>query len=405
MKLPLDGLTVIDLTTAVAAPTAGRLLAVYGADVIKIETPPMGDLLRNMSKGHQLPSEEHNSPLFDVYNSGKRIISLNLKSEKGMEAFHRLLEKADIFISNVRMRSLRKMKIDPDSLSEKYPRLIYGHFSGFGLEGADAERPGFDVTAFWPPSGGLLGWKTPESFVMRPSFGFGDIASGGYFLSGVLMALYARERTGKGSLVSTSLLASGIWCNSTSVINAQPQYGKEYPVPRYQPWDPFSDFFECKGSGWISIAGKNYDQNKEYYAKLYDMPELLADPRYEDLITIRESGELESLTKRIVGKMQEKTAEEWAKICEENDVPYSILKNFDEVYLDEQAWANSAFENVDYGDGVVTAMPMPPIVMPGAEPVGYKPLGSVGEHTNEVLSGIGYSPEEIESMRAEKAIL
>ncbi|HOE09169.1 MAG TPA: CoA transferase, partial [Treponemataceae bacterium] len=176
-SLPLAGINVIELATVVAAPAVGRVLATYGANVIKIEAPPDGDLIRGMSKGHQLPSEPYNSPLFDVLNSGKKTISINLKSEKGKEALHKLLEQSDIFITNVRMKSLIRMGLGYDALKDKYPRLIYGHFSGFGLEGPDADRPGFDTTAFWLRSGAIMDWVVPGSFVIRPSFGFGDLAT------------------------------------------------------------------------------------------------------------------------------------------------------------------------------------------------------------------------------------
>jgi crotonobetainyl-CoA:carnitine CoA-transferase CaiB-like acyl-CoA transferase len=189
------------------------------------------------------------------------------------------------------------------------------------------------------------------------------------------------------------------------VLNSQPQYGREYPVPRYQPWDPFSDFFECKGGDWISVAGKNYEQSKEYYADLFDLPELLTQPEYETLATIRDTGNLERLAEHVAGKMAERTAQEWAEVCESNDIPYEILRHFSEVSHDEQAWANGVFENIEYKDGVVTAMPTPPIIFPEYDRVSCRPLGGVGEYTNEVLRGLGYTDEEIEEMRAGRAVL
>ena len=147
--LPLEGLRVIELATVVAAPTAARLLADYGAEVIKIEIPGAGDSLRIVGDMHQMPIEPDNNPLFDAFNTGKRLLGLNLKSAEGMEILFKLLEGADVFLTNTRMRSLEKMGLGYEALKERFPRLIYAHFSGFGLDGPEKDRPGFDSTAFW----------------------------------------------------------------------------------------------------------------------------------------------------------------------------------------------------------------------------------------------------------------
>lgn len=150
--LPLAGVRVLELATVVAAPTAARIMAAYGAQVIKVEAPN-GDLLRPLGTAHQLPAEDGNNPLFDLFNAGKELAAINLKTPEGMALFHRLLARSDVFITNVRMRSLEKMGLGYETLKEAYPRLIYAHFSGFGLTGPDVDRPGFDSTAFWLRSG------------------------------------------------------------------------------------------------------------------------------------------------------------------------------------------------------------------------------------------------------------
>jgi len=404
-SLPLAGINVIELATVVAAPAVGRVLATYGANVIKIEAPPDGDLIRGMSKGHQLPSEPYNSPLFDVLNSGKKTISINLKSEKGKEALHKLLEQSDIFITNVRMKSLIRMGLGYDALKDKYPSLIYGHFSGFGLEGPDADRPGFDTTAFWLRSGAIMDWVVPGSFVIRPSFGFGDLATSSSFLSGILMALYARTVTNRGTLVSTSLLSSGIWCNATSVVNAQPQYGKNYPQDRYHPWDPFSDFYECKDGEWVAVMEKSYATDKAIFAELFDMPELMTDPRLADLVTMRETDAVAEVVAKVEKIMLTRTAEEWCEIFDANDIPNEKVRHFKEVYLDQQAWVNGCFEKVSYPDGAETALPMPPILFSDFGRKGYETKGCVGEDTEEILRSLGYSDKEIADMRSKKEIL
>lgn len=141
-NLPLRKLKVVELATVVTAPVTARLLSDFGAEVIKVEVPPYGDLLRTTGKGYGLPAEDGNNPLFDQFNSGKTFISLDLKKQQGMKIFKELLKDADIFLTNIHMPSLKRMKLDYDSLKDQFPDLIYAHFSGFGLRGGKkAEDP------------------------------------------------------------------------------------------------------------------------------------------------------------------------------------------------------------------------------------------------------------------------
>lgn len=402
--LPLKGVKVLELATVVAAPTVCRVLASYGADVIKIETPPAGDSLRIVGQGHMMPTEVGNNPLFDLCNTGKKTISINLKTKEGMEIFHKLISKSDIFVSNVRMKSLVKMNIDYESLKEKYPRLIYAHFSGFGLTGEDKDRPGFDATAFWMRSGLSLDTLLPGSFPIRPPFACGDIVSAANFLGGIMMALYARQNTGYGTLVSTSLLGCGIWSAATSVINAQEQYGKQYPLDRYHPWDPFNDFYECADGEWLAVMDKGYVASREVLAKIFELPELVDDPECADLGILRESGKVVSVVEKTEKLVKTKPFREWEKILLENDVPYERLCRFKDVKDDKQAWAIGALESVEYPDGSITAMPMPPITFSEYGRLGYERLNDVGENTEEILKELGYSEGEIAGFSEAKVI-
>ena len=401
--LPLSGVRVVELATVVAAPTVGRMMATYGAEVIKVETPS-GDGLRPFGKGHCLPTEDGNSPLFDLYNSGKKFASLNLKTEQGKEAFHRLLSTADVFITNVRYKGLERMELDYDSIKEKYPRLVYAHFSGFGLKGADADRPGYDMTAFWMRSGALLDWLLPNSFPMRPTFGFGDVATASAFLSGIMMALYSRNNTGKGTLVSTSLLSSGIWCNSAYVLNAQAPYNRQYPMERYDPWNPFAEWYECSDGKWIAVFEKRYATDRFIFAEIFDFPDLAEDPDLEDLTRMRRSGKLPMVTKRVSEAILKKPSQEWLQILAEKDIPSELLVNLKDVCEDKQAWVNGSFDEVEYPDGAKVAMPAPPIVFPEFERKAFSINQSIGEDTDEILKNVGYSEEEIANMRANKAV-
>lgn len=402
-NLPLSGVRVVELATVVAAPTVGRIMAAYGAEVIKVETPG-GDGLRPFGKGHCLPTEKGNSPLFDLYNTGKQFTSLNLKSEQGQEAFHRLLASADVFLTNVRYKGLERMGLDYETLKEKYPRLVYAHFSGFGLEGEEADRPGYDMTAFWMRSGALLDWLLPDSFPMRPTFAFGDVATASSFLSGIMMALYARGNTGKGNMVSTSLLASGIWCNSAYVLNAQEPYSRRYPMERYDPWNPFAEWYECSDGEWVAVFEKRYATDRFVFAKLFNMPELAEDPDLEDLTKMRKSGKLPMVAKKVSEVFLTKTSQEWLQILADHDIPTELLMHLKDVCKDKQAWANGCFDKVEYPDGATVAMPAPPIVFADCRRKDFVINQYIGENTDTVLKSVGYSDEEIAEMRANQIV-
>lgn len=402
--LPLAGLKVVELATVVAGPAAGRILAGYGASVVKIENPGAGDLLRPYGQGHCLPTEPGNNPLFDVYNTGKQLVSVNLKTSEGKEVFHRLLADADIFLTNVRMPSLVRMGIGYEALKEKFPRLIYAHLSGYGLEGPDKDSPGFDMSAFWARTGASLDWELPGSFPIRPTFGFGDTVTAAHFLSGILMALYGRSSTGRGTLVSSSLMAAGIWSNSSYILNSQPQYGRQFPVDRYLPWDPFSDYYQCGDGPWMTVIAKSYPADRPTFARIFDLPELMSDPDCETLDKLHKSGKDKGVAQKMERYFATKTYDEWVKILTENDVAFARLRHFKEVHADGQAWANGCFEEAAYPDGNKTAIPMPPIFFSEYGRRQFAKTGGIGSDTDAVLTGLGYDAAAIAALR-EKGVL
>ena len=167
-KMPLEGIRVVELATVVAAPTASRVLCAFGAEVIKVETK-IGDEMRRAGEFEMVVCEDDKNPLFTIQNSGKRLTSIDLKNPDGKAAFLKLLETADVFLTNVRLPSLGRLGLDYETLHKAYPGLVYAHFSGFGPKGPDAAKPGFDSTAFWLRSGPVADWQAPGSFPFTPS--------------------------------------------------------------------------------------------------------------------------------------------------------------------------------------------------------------------------------------------
>lgn len=189
--MPLQGVKVVEMSTVVAAPTTARMLCAYGAEVIKVESLG-GDVMRLAGTHEMTPYEDDLNPLFTIHNSNKKFISLNIKSEDGKKALLDLLAEADVFITNVREKSLIRNGIDYETLKEINPGLIYAHFTGYGEKGPSANDPGFDISAFWLRSGPLADWQTKGSFPFLPTYAFGDMVTSNSFLSGILMALLQR---------------------------------------------------------------------------------------------------------------------------------------------------------------------------------------------------------------------
>lgn len=402
--MPLDGIKVIELATVVAAPTAGRMLCAYGATVIKVETA-IGDEMRRAGEFELVVCEDYKNPLFTIQNSGKTLTSINLKNPKGKEAFLKLLEDADVLLTNVRLPSLERLGLDYDTVHRDFPKLIYAHFSGFGPEGPDAAKPGFDSTAFWLRNGPLADWQAPGSFPFTPTYAFGDMATSSILFSGILMAIIGREKTGEGCFVSTSLLASGIWCNAIGVVSHQKQFAGDRINDPIRPSDPFCHFYKCADERWIGVFDNEYRRELPKFAKLFDMPELLEDPKYATLEELGRTDAVKEVTERLNALFLTRTSDEWISFLEENNVSCERMRRLSEVSADEQAIANGYIKEVEFKDGLKVMMPCPPVYLSEFCTRPYTPAGRLGENTDEVFETLGYSEEEINTMRNENAII
>lgn len=404
MRLPLAGLKVVELATVVAAPTAGRMLCAYGAEVIKVETM-IGDEMRRAGEFELVVCEDYKNPLFTIQNSGKTLTAINLKTPEGKEAFLRLLEDADILLTNVRLPSLGRLGLDYETLHARFPALIYAHFSGFGTKGPDAAKPGFDSTAFWLRNGPMADWQVPGSFPFNPTYAFGDMATSSVLFSGILMAVIGRQQTGEGTFVSTSLQASGIWCNAIGVVSHQKQFAGDRVYEALRPADPFCHFYQCADGRWIGVFDNEYRRELPKFAALFDMPELLSDPRCANLEELTGSGAVVEVVEKLNAMFLTKTSDQWIAYLEENNVSCERMRRLSEVCTDEQAIANGYVQEVEYRDGLKVMMPCPPVKFSSYETRPYTPAGRLGENTDTVFADLGYSPEEIETMRAKNAII
>lgn len=402
--LPLQGVKVVEMGTVVAAPTTARMLCAYGAEVIKVEGID-GDVMRLAGTHEFTPYEDDLNPLFTIHNSNKRFVSLNFKTEEGKKVLLELIGQADVFITNIREKSLIRNGLDYDTLKETNPGLIYALFSGYGPKGPAANDPGFDISCFWMRSGPIADWSEEGAFPLLPTYAFGDMATSSAFLSGILMALYGRSQTGKGTKVDISLFANGIWCNAIGVV--QTQFERQYLNPHpLRPSDPFNTVYKCKDGRWIGVYCNEYVQDKEKIAKLYGIEEIVDDPRYEDIETMQKTGSIEEIIRRCNEIFLTKTAEEWREIFSANSVACEIMQNAKDVCKDPQAIENGYMVPVEFPDAAHTRvmMPSPPVSFSDYGRRDYVPTGTIGEDTDQILTELGYEAEEIQAMKEHGAV-
>ena len=397
--MPLEGVKVLELATVVAAPTASRVLCSYGAEVIKIENLS-GDDMRSAGNSEGVVCEDDKNPLFSLANSGKKLIAVNLKSPEGKELFERLLAWADVFITNVRAASLERLGIGYDAVAGRFPRLIYAHFGAYGPEGPDAALPGFDSTAFWLRSGPIADWMVgPRPFT--PTYAFGDMATSSAFVSGILMALLGRERTGRGTFVTTSLFASGIWCNAVAVIAAQSELrAAPQPGAEYVPADPLSDAYLCSDGRWIGFYDNEYRRDREKFARILDFPQLAEDSRYESLEALRSSGAMAECVETLRRKFASRPSGYWQEYLSAENVACQTARTAADVSRDAQALENGYLSRVEFAGGLEMLLPEPPVAFGAYSSRKSASAGRLGRDTDEVLGRFGYTAEETEALRA-----
>ena len=403
---PLEGLKVVELGMYISAPGVARLLADWGAEVTKVEAIS-GDKGRVASGQVGLPMDPDCDPIFSIINSGKKLLSMDLKSPEGLEIMHKLLADADFFVTNTRYGGLTRLGLDYETLHEKYPKLIYCYINGYGLEGEEKDKPGFDMTCFWARSGILNALRNPGDAPRFPPPGIGDMTTANAVTAGLLAALYQRTVTGEGSMVSSSLLAAGIWSGYAHITGGQerppldPKPAFKAPIPFKQWRNPFYHIYNCKDGRLFFLLGGAYQKLHTTFHAL-GMDDLIADPNYKDHLTMQENSA--PLYDRMIELFKTKTADEWAEIFTALDAPYEILSANWEVSKDQQAWANGCFTHMECPNGSTYIVPNTPVQFSTMERTQTRHAGGVGRHTEEVLASLGYTPEQIADMMARQVV-
>jgi crotonobetainyl-CoA:carnitine CoA-transferase CaiB-like acyl-CoA transferase len=397
----MDGVRVVDLSVFAAGAVCTRILADWGADVVKIE-PLQGETYRWFGLMMGTPVGEDEDPMFEIDNANKRGLALDLKRPEGREIMHRLFEKADVFVSNYRYDAVTRLGFSYEELTPKYPRLVYGYLNGFGRKGPAADKPGYDFSAYWGRGGIMIELGEPEAPPLSALGGFGDHPTGTFLAGGIAAALYAREKTGRGDMVEVALYHAAIWNMSLNI--AASHYWENPRKSRKDPLNPLVNSYQCKDGKWIILIStpQDHEPNWDQTCKTLGIPECIGDKRFNTFNAMMENKAL--FTSIIEDSFRRKTRDEWDRILERSHLVFEHVQNFHDINSDEQAHANGFLKEVTFRNGNKALLATSPAKFTNAAPPPGRLAPKVGEHSKEVLAEIGYSPQEIEAFGEKKIV-
>jgi crotonobetainyl-CoA:carnitine CoA-transferase CaiB-like acyl-CoA transferase len=373
----LDNYRIIELGVWVAGPAAGGVLADWGADVVKIESPD-GDPMRRMLQvivGHGEPQ----SPPFDLDNRGKKSVVLDLKDDDDRRRLHEMLGEADVFLTNLRADALERLGLGHETLLAENPRLVYAIVTGYGLEGPDAHRAGYDVGGFWARSGVAATLAAPGAPPPNIRGGFGDHVTALAMLSGILGALLERERTGKGQLVETSLLRTGMYCLGWD-LNMQLRFDKlAMPRARTDELNPLVNSYQAGDGRWFWLLGVESQRHWPNLCQAIGRPDLIDDERFAEGRDRRHHAS--DLVPILDEEFARHPRDEITERFDAHDVWWAPVLTPGEVVDDPQAIAAGALVDVPAGEGADRHRAVAsPVTFHGTPVPGPGPVPGLGEH-------------------------
>ncbi len=397
---PMEGVRVVEMGVWVAGPAAGGILADWGADVVKIEPTGVGDPARLFAQmlGGDLPF----NPPFEMDNRSKRSVVIDLSTPEGRELGLELVDSADVFLTNVRQAGLERIGFGPKALAERNPRLIYAAVTGYGLEGPEKDKAAYDIAGFWARSGIAHMLTQPGTHPPFQRGGMGDHNTGLAAVAAIGAALYAREKTGKGQLVSTSLLREGVYTLSFDLATAL-RFGVGLAVgDRKKMPNPCINNYQDKDGRWFWVVGLEGDRHWPPLARCAGHPEWLEDPRFATPQARAENAE--ALIANLDAAFATKTRAEWTEIFDtEEDMWWSPVQDLEEVMADEQVKAAGGFCEVPDG-GATTLFPSSPCDFDGTPWAPRWMAPEAGQHTDEVLGELGRTADAIADLRKKGAV-
>ena len=391
-----SGLKVLDVATVIAAPAAAMMLADFGAEVIKIERPGAGDMLRSLSNMPDTPDAGSNW-FWQMDGRNKRSLTLDLKSEDGKKILRRLVQDCDVYITNQPYSVRESLGLTYEHLRPLNPAMIYASLTAYGEKGPERERKGFDQLAYWARSGLMDLMRTPDGAPTQGLPGMGDHPTAVSIYAGIVTALLHRERTGEGGMVHTSLLANGLWSVSgvAQGVLAGGDMTKYRDRTRIKP--AMMRVYQAQDGRWLQF---NMVRNEELLSLLLtgmNALHLLTDERFADSRLLWENrGAFGEELQRIVSQ---KTSDEWLAILAELDVPINRVAIVEETKNDVQILDNRMASAPESDDITVPLILNHPIQITSVPQVRPTRAPELGEHAEDILRELGYDDDDVARLK------
>jgi len=397
----LDGVTVIELSSWLLLPSAGVILADWGASVVKVESLQGGDPMRGLAQPGG-GSSAAPLPMFEVGNRGKQSIGLDVSSPRGRELLYELIEGADVFTTNLLPKVRQKLKIDVDDIQAVKPSIVYARASGYGPLGPEASRPGFDLAAAWASGGASYAMTRPDA--TEPSFqaaSFGDLTGALAAAGAITAALFRRERTGEGSVVDVSLLATGMWMMGPAITAAA--FGlPAYSPDRLVPVNPLVNGYRTADGRWLFLCMMQSDPYWEDFCTHVDKRELVHDERFKD--SAQRAANAVALREILDEVFATKSLDQWRQRFTTLRGVWAPALSPAEILDEEQPRINGYLPPLQHAGGEYRIIATP--AQFDNAPLGpVQPSPQYGQHTEETLLGLGYSWEQISELKQQGVIL
>ena len=402
-NLPLSGIKVIDAASYIAAPLASTLMSDYGAEVIKIESP-IGDTFREAVVGGHVWPESKMDWAFILENRNKRSLSIDLKTKKGQIILKKLVKNADVFITNMPGKPRKKLGLSEENIRNLNPKIIYASLTGYGEKGPDSKRTALDSTAYYARSG-LLDWsKTndPQEPSPFPIPGGGDHPTGMSLFTSILLALMNRDKTGKGTTVSTSLLANGIWSNAMLI---QAMLAGHKPIETFY-WNDLSalrNIYTLKDNTKLFILVTNEDKHWPTLLTELELQNLLIDKKFNTEDLRQKNKKL--LKKELQTAFSKYKYKDIKEKLVKTGIVFTKIMSTEETITDPQTISNNMFMPIKGELMKNLKVISPPINIANVPRKKATKAPKLGEHNIQILKELGYSHNEIKELQSKNIIL